>query len=122
MTSILEFGKQISGFDTAALEQLRAFGWPGNYIQFKRVIRELAISTESFYIQGADVAEILSREKNKFSVKHPSKPEKTPTLTLNQIIHQAIEQALADNDGNQSAAAKQLGIGRSTLWRHMNET
>lgn len=118
----LEFGKQISGFDTAAFEQLRAFQWPGNYIQFKRIIRELAINTESFYIQGADVAEILSREKNKFSVKHPSKPEKTPTLSLNQIIHQAIEQALADNDGNQSAAAKQLGIGRSTLWRHMNET
>lgn len=118
----MEFGKQIMGFDSTALEQLRKFNWPGNYIQFKRVIRELAINTDSFYIQGADVAEILIRERNEITFPVAVQPGFEPGLTLEQIIRRAIEQALQENNGNQSAAAKQLGIGRSTLWRHLNNT
>lgn len=115
-----EFGKQIAGFDPGAMEQLRKFGWPGNYIQFKRVIRELAIETETPYIRSAPVAEILTRERSQLLPMFPVQNRTETAMTLDQVIHQAIEQALRDNDGNQSAAAKQLGIGRSTLWRHMN--
>ena len=116
----IELGKQITGFDPRAMEQLRRFGWPGNFIQFKRVLRELAIVTDSFYIRSSSVAEILSRERNILTPVFPTNSQDDVKLTLDQIIRQAIEQALRDNDGNQSAAAKQLGIGRSTLWRHMN--
>ena len=41
--------------------------------------------------------------------------------TLDQIIRSAIEQALIANNGNQTAAAKQLKIGRTTMWRHLNQ-
>ena len=117
-----ELGKQISGFDPGAMDQLRKFNWPGNYMQFKRVIRELAIEAEASYIRSASVAEILSRERNQLLPLFPVQNRSHTTMTLDQIIRQAIEQALRDNDGNQSAAAKQLGIGRSTLWRHMNSS
>ena len=40
--------------------------------------------------------------------------------TLEQIISAAINQTLSDCGGNQTLAAKQLGISRSTLWRHLN--
>ena len=91
-------------------------------MQFKRVIRELAIEAEASYIRSASVAEILSRERNQLLPLFPVQNRSDTTMTLDQIIRQAIEQALRDNDGNQSAAAKQLGIGRSTLWRHMNSS
>ncbi|MDO5546442.1 MAG: PrpR N-terminal domain-containing protein [Eubacteriales bacterium] len=115
----LELGKQISGFDAHAIEQLRRFDWPGNYTQFKRVIQELATITDSYYIRNTDVAEILSRERR---LSAPARQEdiKKPSLTLKQIIRQAVEQALQENDGNQTAAARQLGIGRTTLWRYIN--
>lgn len=38
----LELGKQISGFEPRALEQLRCYDWPNNYTQFKGVFYKLA--------------------------------------------------------------------------------
>lgn len=114
----LELGKQITGFDAHAIEQLRRFRWPDNYTQFKRVIQELATVTTSYYIRSATVAEILTRERTAASIR-PGQPAQEE-MTLDQIIRSAIEQALLANNGNQTAAAKQLGIGRTTLWRHLN--
>lgn len=115
----LELGKQISGFDAHAIEQLRRFPWPGNYTQFKRVIQELATVTDSYYIRNTDTAEILSRER---TLTAPLRQEEVthPALTLKQIVRQAVEQALQDNNDNQTAAARQLGIGRTTMWRYLN--
>lgn len=75
--------------------------------------------TDSYYIRNTDVAEILSRERR---LAAPARQEdsKQPSLTLKQIIRQAVEQALQDNGGNQTAAARQLDIGRTTLWRYLN--
>lgn len=119
----LELGKQISGFEAQALDQLRRFPWPDNYTQFKRVLQELATVTTSYYIQSGTVAEILSRERRSAAdtvrTGHQGQQE---AKTLEQIIRQAIHQALADNNGNQTAAAKQLGIGRTTMWRHLNQS
>ena len=117
----LELGKQITGFESRAIDQLRRFSWPDNYTQFKRVIQELAAVTNGYYIRSTTVAEVLSREQSTFTHDGRPLPADPPAQTLNQIIRSAIEQALADNGGNQTAAAKQLGIGRSTLWRHLNE-
>lgn len=117
----LELGKQITGFESRAIDQLRRFSWPDNYTQFKRVIQELAAVTNGYYIRSATVAEVLSREQSAFTHDGRPLPADPQAQTLNQIIRSAIEQALADNGGNQTAAAKQLGIGRSTLWRHLNE-
>lgn len=117
----LEMGKQISGFEPQALQQLRRYSWPDNYTQFKRVLQELASLTDSYYIRSSAVSEILSREKMLSIISQPVSRETQEPRTLDQIIRQAIEEALQDNNGNQSAAAKQLGIGRTTMWRHLNQ-
>ena len=39
--------------------------------------------------------------------------------TLAEIEHQAMHDALLEADGNVTAAAKRLGVDRSTLWRKM---
>lgn len=117
----LEMGKQLSGFEPQALQQLRRYSWPDNYTQFKRVLQELASLSNSYYIQSSAVSEILSREKSLSMITSPVSRNEQEPMTLDQIIRQAIEQALQNNNGNQSAAAKQLGIGRTTMWRHLNQ-
>lgn len=74
---------------------------------------------DSYYIRNTDVAEILSRER---ALSAPAWQEEgaAPALPLKQIIRQAVEQAVRENGGNQTAAANQLGIGRTTLWRYLN--
>lgn len=117
----LEMGKQISGFDSHALEQLRRYSWPDNYTQFKRVLQELATLTTSYYIRSSAVSEILARERSSCAATTRQAATQQEPQTLDQIIRQAIEQALLANNGNQTAAAKQLGIGRTTMWRHLNQ-
>lgn len=114
-----ELGKQIAGFEPQAINLLRQYDWPDNYTQFKRVLQELAILADSNYIQANAAAEILARERN---VSRPAiAPSPISQGTLDEIIQTAVRTALAENDGNQSATAKQLNISRTTLWRYLNK-
>lgn len=117
----LELGKHISGFDAHAIEQLRRFSWPHNYTQFKRVLQELATLTNAFYIRSSTVADVLAQER--FSSVSASQNAESPMAgqTLDQIIRSSIMQAIVDNNGNQTAAARQLGVGRTTIWRYLNQ-
>ena len=42
-------------------------------------------------------------------------------LTLEQITYHAVQQSLVAHNGNQTAAARQLGISRTTLWRYLSK-
>lgn len=122
----LELGKQISGFEPRAIEMLREYDWPGNYTQFKHVLQTLATMTESTYIRGSAVAELLAgmRSGRKRLPQGRSTGPGTvgmAGMTLEEIIREAVEQAVAANGGNRAQAARQLGISRTTLWRYMNK-
>ena len=41
-------------------------------------------------------------------------------MTLHRIIREAIEDAVARNGGNKVLAAKELGIGKTTVYRWMD--
>ena len=116
-----ELGKQIIGFDPQAMEQLLRYEWPCNYTQFKQVLQELATLTDSAYIRSSLVAEVLARERRSYRAGGAAPAADTAASgTLDQIIRGAVRQALAIEAGNQTAAAKRLGISRSTLWRYLN--
>lgn len=116
----LELGKQISGFEPRALEMLRQYDWPNNYTQFKHVLETLAILTTSPYIRSSMVAELLARERSmRRSLPAQAVPVDT-NRTLEEIISDGIQQAVINNNGNRAAAARQLGISRTTLWRYLS--
>lgn len=118
----LELGKQITGFDPGAMEQLVHYSWPNNYTQFKHVLHELAIQTQSYYISSNACFEVLRKEK----MLSPDAPPQEFTggipyrnRSLNDIDSEIVRRVLSDNRGNQTLTAKQLGISRTTLWRFL---
>ncbi len=116
-----ENGNQISGFEPRALEMLRQYDWPNNYTQFKHILQTLAVTTTSAYIRSSMVAELLAQERFlQRSVRQVS-TQVDPECTLEEIIGQAIRQAVAAHNGNRAAAARQLGISRTTLWRYLGK-
>lgn len=117
----LELGKQISGFEPKAIEMLRQYDWPNNYTQFKHILQTLAAMTSSAYIRSNSVAELLSRERSLYRNTAPAAAIPDTPLTLDEIIGDAIHQVVAANNGNRTAAARQLGISRTTLWRYMGK-
>lgn len=114
--------KQIIGFEPEALAMMMHYDWPNNHMQFKRVLNELAVLTTTPYISTRDVKGMLGKEQASTagSINHS---ENDTALNLNrrldEITREIIRQVLAENGGNQSAAAKQLGISRTTLWRYL---
>lgn len=99
---------------------LQQFDWPYNYTQFKRILSELALVTTTPYITAEHVAQVLKKESEPaVSASRAGVTSINLNRTLDEITHDVIRQVLAENGGNQSAAAKQLGISRTTLWRYM---
>lgn len=117
----LELGKQISGFEPRAIEMLRQYDWPNNYTQFKHILQTLATLTTSTYIRSSVVAELLAKER---SLRRSTAPAAVPVNTdhtLEEIIIDVVQQTVTANNGNRAAAARQLGISRTTLWRYLNK-
>ncbi len=117
----MEMGKQIIGFDPGAAELLVHYDWPNNNTQFKQVLTELATRTDSAYIRHSTVLEVLSRERSlhRLPAARRTEEEFLPR-TLEEITKDAIEQTVDAFGGNQTAAARQLGISRTTLWRYLS--
>ena len=116
-----ELGKQFSGFEPKAIDQLRRYPWPNNYTQFKQVLHELAIVCDSAYIRSSLVAELLAKESGLTQAARAEGGELPLEGTLEEITAGVIRRVLDQCGGNQTAAAKQLGISRTTLWRHLGE-
>lgn len=110
----------IMGVEPEALELLRRFSWPHNYTQFRRVLYELAVSAADPIITAKDVRSMLKKEQH-FSSFVPQGEDTAVPLdlnrTLNEIDRDVARRVVQEFDGNQTAAAKRLGISRTTLWR-----
>ena len=117
----LELGKQISGFEPRAIEMLRQYDWPNNYTQFKHILQTLATLTTSTYIRSSVVAELLVKERSLRRSATPAAASVNTDRTLEEIISEVAQQAVTANNGNRAAAARQLGISRTTLWRYLNK-
>lgn len=117
----IELGKQISGFEPRAIEMLQQYDWPNNYTQFKYILRTLATTATSSYIRGSAVAELLAKERPVRKNLMAAAPAASTEMTLEEMIQDIVEQAVDAHGGNRAAAARQLGISRTTLWRYLNK-
>lgn len=131
----VSMANQIIGFEPEAMELLQAYDWPCNYTQFKRILNELALMTTTPYIQADHVRALLEKERETISCPLSSttitagsgESQADPgfrlnlELSLDEMNRQIIHQVLRQTDGNQSAAAKRLGISRTTLWRYLKD-
>jgi len=111
---LLEFSKRynkVLEVDSALLSQLTKYHWPGN-------IRELQHAVERAVILGKQ--SVLNQDDFQLSASiDPVDPEKT--LNLTSVEREVIRQAVRKSNGNLTLAAEELGIGRTTLYRKMEE-
>ncbi|MGU3584597.1 sigma-54-dependent Fis family transcriptional regulator [Rhodococcus sp. C26F] len=92
-------------FTSAALEALTGQQWPGNLRELRTVIAAVAAKRSSGDITVTDLPEMMRTR-----VVRPLTP-------LEQAERNAVAKALHDTGGNKKAAARQLGISRTTLYR-----
>ena len=105
--------------DPEAEELLMSYQWPGNIRELQNVLDRAIILTESEVISIADLPHQVTRqvvELSKNSSGKGSLRERT-----RQFEVRAIEQAIEEAAGDRRAAARELGIGLSTLYRKLEE-
>ena len=110
----LSYNKNIQDVEDDALDYLVDYPWPGN-------VRELENALEYAFARSKDknIIEVCKlppniREKVSPIVRqNKTYPTKDEAAKINQLLEK--------NHWNKTKVAKELGIGRSTLWRRLKE-
>ncbi len=107
------FGKKINGIAQNALKCLLKYPYPGNVRELENIIERAVALAEGCEISIEDLPqdisefEIMAEEEIPFSIAEQEK--------------QHIQRALEVTGYNKTAAAKLLGLSRTTLWRKLKK-
>jgi len=96
-----------------------AYPWPGNVRELENMIERLAIYHGEFQRGEVDPAHLQRLLPELFETAGPQAPGAATRPETDAEELARIKDVLAHCKGNRTAASKQLGISRSTLWRKL---
>ena len=107
----------------AILTRLEAYGWPGNVRELENVLERVALLFADDTSAAVGEDELAAVMPELFESSAPSEAHPPPTRDLRTAREarerEHVQRVLAECRGNQSEAARRLGIGRSTLYRKL---
>jgi two-component system NtrC family response regulator len=112
-------GRPLPVVEPAALDRLERYDWPGNVRELENLIERLIVLGRSETIAAADLPEALRRDAPRYGGVRVEIPP--GGIVLEDVERGLIEEALRRAAGNQSAAARFLGISRQTLLYRMKK-
>jgi transcriptional regulator of acetoin/glycerol metabolism len=106
------------GLSDEVIEVFVHHPWPGNVRQLRSVIKTaLAMAHDAETVQRRHLPEDFLAQMEGPSAVMPSSNESLENIELHAIVD-----TLRQNRGNVSAAARQLGVSRTTLYRKLRQT
>ncbi|NLE39251.1 MAG: sigma 54-interacting transcriptional regulator, partial [Pirellulaceae bacterium] len=106
-------GKEVAGVSDAVLARLMEYDYPGNVRELENIVEHAFVLCRGALIELAHLPPHL---------RGPAKEESLPDLagmTLEAMERFLIANALRRTNGNRAAAARELGINPSTLFRKL---
>ena len=100
-----ELEKEIKEFDRDVKKAFRAYSWPGNIRELKSVVRRACVLTQDDWITLKDI-----------SLPVDVKPSDDYRLDMERTELEAIIKALETTGNDRKAAARLLGISRSSFY------
>jgi DNA-binding NtrC family response regulator len=107
---VQRYRKQITGFDSAAMQCLIEHAWPGNIRELAHAVERSVLLAQGTQIAAADLGLRQGRRSETIRLEE---------MSLEQVEDALIRKALARFGGNVSQAAKALGLSRSALYRRL---
>jgi transcriptional regulator with GAF, ATPase, and Fis domain len=114
-TNQLKSGKDIMGISNDAMALLTAYGWPGNVRELRSAFEYAFVTCQESLIQPHHLPPAIYQEKPNKKTPRTAVPNRKENKKSDLI--QALKQA----GGNQSEAARILGISRVTVWNRIRE-
>ena len=107
-------GRDFSEIDDEALDLLKGYGFPGNVRELENIIeRAVAVGTGPL-LRAADLPDDLRHLTIRTFRRKDGR-----IATLEEQENDYIQWVLSETGGNQTAAARALGIDRVSLWRKL---
>ena len=109
-----------------ACEVLRRHDWPGNVRELRNAIQHAAVLAVDETISASDLPQRLREPRSRSDGAANDAPDAgeaaaRPPLDLAALERHAIEDALRRTKWDVAAVVRQLGIGRTTLYRKIKE-
>ena len=114
-----EFSKPPVSLTSDAARALLNCSWPGNVRELENTIKRTVALAKSDKIRSEDLIMVSEVSEGPHRLVFKSKADKNMSLEEKQLDY--IVRSLRENDWNYTRTAKQLGIGRTTLWRKMKK-
>ncbi len=111
--------KNILGFTPEAMRLMLGYNWPGN-------IRELRNSVEYAFVLAREKSIGPEHLPEKIAGHRPLKTTLSTSINTGSVKvghseKQRLLEALQQSDGNQTLAAKILGVSRVTIWKRIKK-
>jgi len=111
-----QYGRQLDGITTAAMDVITRYDWPGNVRELKNAVERAVAYARGEYVAPEDLpAAVLAGAELHPRVRFHEWKEKT----LERLEREFLEATLEQHGGNVTRAAQALGVHRSTLQRLM---
>ena len=98
-----------------AMRRLMAYDWPGNVRELENAVERAVALGSGPILHIADLPSNLQQSSNEKSL------ESNELTTIDEMIRRAILRALRETNGDKLAAARLLGIGKTTLYRKLKQ-
>lgn len=95
----------------SALSSMMEYAWPGNVRELQNAVQFSIVKCNNGMITADDLPMELRQYQNPSSRRGPNK----------KLDATAVQQALLKTGGNKARAARELGVGRATLYRFISE-
>lgn len=107
--------KDLRGFSPEAMDALLRHPWPGNIRELENAVEHACVLCRQPQIQVTDLPALVQGAPG--AEEAPGKPNPGRDLRAQEMA--LIQAALARHGGNRTAAARELGIHPTTLWRKL---
>ena len=115
-------GKQISHLSHEVNHCFMDYGWPGNVRELENAIEHAFVTCQAQTIELADLPlEMRSVRSRAIECQGRGETAALQQSTRDPLTRETLLDALNACGGNQSEAARRLGIDRTTVWRKMKQ-
>jgi two-component system response regulator AtoC len=105
-----EFRKNVLGASTAAYTALQQYGWPGNVRELRNVVERAMLLTDRDRLEVRDFDGLTDGRGSAGPFELPA-----GGVDLEDLERNLVQQALRRCGGNQTRAAKLLGLNRDQI-------
>lgn len=112
----MKFHRERPVIDKKGYDAIKSYDWPGNVRELENFTERLLAAFDCAYITAEKILFLLGMKEDD-TCKNNGIVVGMPSTGVVELNETEIYRILKENNFNKSKTAKQLGIGRTTLWR-----